>query len=142
MKLDTKILYELIEIPPVHTAKETADVLGCKLEMILKSMMVFDSSNSNNIALIVIPGHKNINFDRVNQVCNFEKSRFYPKDKILQTTGFKIGTLPPFGYSSEIQVCYDRDILLNDVVYAGSGDAGYLIKFNPRDLEQSAFREL
>ncbi len=140
MELHTNIPYDLVKIPPVHTAKETAEALGCRLNMILKSMMVFDQSNPANIALIVIPGHKNINFEKVNRVCNFKNSSFYPKDKILRLTGFKVGTLPPFGYSSEIQVFYDYDILLNDYVYAGSGNPEYLIKFYPKDLEPKDFR--
>ena len=130
------IHYELIETPLVHTAEETARALGCGLELILKSMLVFDSKHPERVSLFVVPGTKKLDFQRINALCGYQKARFYPVEKVLEKTGFEIGTLPPWGYSDDITLHYDKDIMKQSVVYAGSGDPRYLIKFNPKDLGQ------
>jgi prolyl-tRNA editing enzyme YbaK/EbsC (Cys-tRNA(Pro) deacylase) len=137
-----KIKYELIKVPLVHTANETAKAIGCKLELILKSMLIYDYNNPNKISLFVIQGDKKLDFQKINTICGYENAKFFPIDKIFKKTGFEIGTLPPFGYSSDILIYYDRDILKQEFVYAGSGNQKYLIKFNPNNLNKSLFVEL
>ncbi|MFT4327003.1 MAG: aminoacyl-tRNA deacylase [Candidatus Woesearchaeota archaeon] len=133
--LSTRIPYKEIEIPKVHTAKETADALGVKLESILKSMLIFDEKNPQNICVVVLPGNKNLDFDKISEILQYKKPRFYPKHKIYDVTGFEIGTLPPFGYNAPIAAVYDKAILLQDIVYAGSGKTNTVIAFNPKDLD-------
>lgn len=134
--------YELVKIPLVHTADETAKALGCELELILKSMLVFDSKNPDKVSLFVISGTKRLNFQKIDDICGYEKSKFFPHEEIFEKTGFNIGTLPPWGYSDDISLHYDKDIMKQSVVYAGSGNPEYLIKFNPGDLNKNLFIEL
>lgn len=134
--------FELVKIPLVHTAKETAAALNCKLELILKSMLVFDSAKQDSFALFIIPGNKQLDFQRINELCGYGSAKFYPPGKIQKKTGFKIGTLPPWGYSSDIVLYYDIEILKQNVAYAGSGNSRYLIKFDPNELNKDFFAEL
>ncbi len=136
------IPYELVKIPLVHTAEETAKAIGCELELILKSMLVFDSKNPDKVSLFIIPGTKKLDFQKINGICGYEKARFFPCEKILEKTGFRIGTLPPWGYPDDISLYYDKDIMKQSVVYAGSGNPEYLIKFNPKDLDKTLFIKL
>lgn len=141
--LNTKgISYDLIEVPLVHTAEETAKALECGLEVILKSMLIFDSKNIEKISLFVIPGTKQLDFKKINGICGYKKARFFPLKKIHEKTGFDAGTLPPWGYSDNISLYYDEKILKQSLVYAGSGNPKYLIRFNPKDLDKDCFCSL
>ena len=117
------IPYEVIQLEKeVHTASETARVLGCSISMILKSMLVYDARNPQASTVVIIPGDKRLDLEKVKRLCNYVDPRLVPASQVHKRTGFAVGTLPPWGYSGDIATYYDSSIKKNDFVYGGSGN--------------------
>jgi Cys-tRNA(Pro) deacylase len=134
-----KIPYKLIQINEhVVTAIETAQALHCEVAAILKSLVVYDVNNPAAVCIVVLPGDQRLNLEIIGKILGYAKSKLLPMDKVLETVGYSVGTLPPWGYKPGINVYYEKCIFDKTSVYAGSGDATFLINFNPKDLITNA----
>ncbi len=130
-----KIPYKLIQITEhVVTAIETAQVLHCEVAAILKSLVVYDLNNPVAVCIVVLPGDQRLNLEIIGKVLGYAKAKLLPIDKVLETVGYSVGTLPPWGYKPGVHVYYEKSIFDKVSVYAGSGDATSLINFDPKDL--------
>ncbi|MFA5786024.1 MAG: YbaK/EbsC family protein [Actinomycetota bacterium] len=57
-----------------------------------------------------------------------------PADEIPELTGYPTGFMPPVALTCDTKVVLDRSFEAQPVLYAGSGEAGLLLKIRPADL--------
>ncbi len=53
---------------------------------------------------------------------------------VLETTGYPVGTVPPFGHPQPIRTLIDPRVLEHSEVYAGGGAHNALVRLNPQDI--------
>jgi prolyl-tRNA editing enzyme YbaK/EbsC (Cys-tRNA(Pro) deacylase) len=53
---------------------------------------------------------------------------------VLATTGYEVGTVPPFGHHQPVPTLVDRRVLEQETVYAGGGGHRVLLRFSPGEI--------
>jgi hypothetical protein len=63
-----------------------------------------------------------------------------PKDVAENLTGFKSGSIPPFGFSTPLISIVDSEALASDFIITGSGKANHYLKTSVSELLQKDYR--
>jgi prolyl-tRNA editing enzyme YbaK/EbsC (Cys-tRNA(Pro) deacylase) len=133
--LDTfKLEHQVFELEvPVKTAQQAADVVGCNVAQIAKSL-VFISESSKPV-LVIASGSNRVNETRVAMILGESIARATP-DFVRSSTGFAIGGIPPVGHTVQPVVVIDQDLLEHKSIWAAAGHPNSLFELNPAHLEQ------
>lgn len=102
---------------PTRTAVEAAEAVGCDVAQIVKSL-VFESDGS--FVLVLVSGANRVDPARMEAagVGNLARA---DADAVKRTTGYSIGSTPPFGYTGSLDVYFDEDLLEHDTIWASAG---------------------
>jgi prolyl-tRNA editing enzyme YbaK/EbsC (Cys-tRNA(Pro) deacylase) len=118
---------------PVKTAQQAADVVGCSVAQIAKSLIFM--SESGKPVLVIASGINRVNESRVAEIIGESISRATP-DFVRSSTGFAIGGIPPVGHAVQPLVVIDQDLLKHTSIWAAAGHPNSLFELNPAHLER------
>jgi prolyl-tRNA editing enzyme YbaK/EbsC (Cys-tRNA(Pro) deacylase) len=118
---------------PVKTAQQAADVVGCSVAQIAKSLVFM--SESGNPVLVIASGSNRVNETLVAAILGERIARATP-DFVRSSTGFAIGGIPPVGHAVQPLVVIDQDLLEHPSIWAAAGHPNSLFELNPAHLEQ------
>jgi prolyl-tRNA editing enzyme YbaK/EbsC (Cys-tRNA(Pro) deacylase) len=133
--LDTfKLEHRVFELEvSVKTAQQAADVVGCKVAQIAKSLIF--TSESGKPVLVIASGSNRVSETKLTSIIGESISRATP-DFVRSSTGFAIGGIPPVGHAVQPLVVIDQDLLELDSIWAAAGHPNSLFELNPAHLEQ------
>jgi prolyl-tRNA editing enzyme YbaK/EbsC (Cys-tRNA(Pro) deacylase) len=125
--------YEVTESEHVtRTAAEAAEVVGCTVGQIAKSL-VFRTVDSGQPILVIASGANRVNEQRiaafVGQPIGKADANF-----VREHTGFAIGGIPPLGHVKLLTVVIDQDLLQYGEIWAAAGTPNSLFRLDPQDL--------
>jgi prolyl-tRNA editing enzyme YbaK/EbsC (Cys-tRNA(Pro) deacylase) len=116
----------------LHTARETAQALGCRLEQIVKSL-VFRGTVSNSAVLVLASGPNRVN-QRTLSVLVAEPVQQAEPAFVQERTGFAVGSVPPVGHREPVVTFIDADLLQCEELWAGTGMPNTVCRLRPTDL--------
>lgn len=96
------------------TAQQAADVMGCELGQIVKSL-VFVVGDQPVLALV--PGDRRGDSEALSALLGGEAVRLADADTVRAATGYAIGGVSPFDLPSELPVFADASLARFEVVY-------------------------
>jgi len=115
------------------TVGDAARALGVDTDQIIKSLIF----KVNDKPLLVI----NNGLARVDRkklaAClgvGRKKVKFADPDMALQTTGFIVGSMPPFGHKTELRTLVDEAVTKLTVIYGGGGDINAMMRLTSAEL--------
>jgi prolyl-tRNA editing enzyme YbaK/EbsC (Cys-tRNA(Pro) deacylase) len=116
---------------PARTSAQAAEVLGCSVAQIAKSL-VFRAASGKPV-LVIASGVNRVDerkvADLVGEPIGKADAAF-----VREATGYAIGGIPPLGHARAITALIDRDLLAHDVVYAAGGTPHAMFPLSPGDL--------
>ena len=115
-----------------HHASDAAELLGCPLGAIVKSL-VFQNIENGHIALVLVSGGNRVDMSKLRQILACEIKPAKPAE-IKRLTGFKVGAVPPIGVKTHYPVIIDADLMSYEVVWASAGTVYTLMQVKSRDL--------
>jgi prolyl-tRNA editing enzyme YbaK/EbsC (Cys-tRNA(Pro) deacylase) len=71
-----------------------------------------------------------------------KKVKFANPDKVLELTGFVVGSMPPFGHKHQLRTLMDPAVLGQKTVYGGGGDIDAMMKITTAELLQATQAEI
>jgi prolyl-tRNA editing enzyme YbaK/EbsC (Cys-tRNA(Pro) deacylase) len=101
-----------------RTASEAALALGCDVGQIAKSI-IFKTSEGKPV-LVVASGSNRVN-EKVIELKLNESIIKSDANFVLETTGFVIGGVPPWGHKQKITTFIDQDLNKFDKIWASAG---------------------
>jgi len=54
--------------------------------------------------------------------------------EVFETTGYRVGGVPPIALPSSISVIVDQSLIERGIVYGGGGEDGVLLEFNVKEF--------
>ena len=124
----------VMEMPTTtRTAKEAAKVIGCSVAQIAKSI-IFRAARSGRPVLVIASGSNRVNEHRMSELIGEQIEKATP-DFVEESTGFKIGGVPPVGHSNPIETWIDRDLLQFDIIWAAAGTPFTVFSIRPNQLQ-------
>lgn len=117
---------------PTRTAAEAAQVIGCRVEQIAKSL-VFRGTHSGTAILVIASGSNRVKEKNV-AVLLGEPLEKADADFVREQTGFAIGGVPPVGHRNQATVFIDKDLLQYEEIWAAAGTPYAVFRLVPADL--------
>lgn len=121
-----------VEIGDATTARMAADLLGCDVAQIAKSI-IFRGATSGEAILFVTSGANLVDDARASAVAG-ETLGKADAALIRAQTGFAIGGVAPVGHLTPPRAFFDPDLLRFDRVWAAAGTPRHLFGIAPRLL--------
>jgi prolyl-tRNA editing enzyme YbaK/EbsC (Cys-tRNA(Pro) deacylase) len=117
-----------------RTAQEAADLVGCELGQIVKSL-IFKGKQSGKPILVLTSGSNRVDEARISEYAAEAISRADP-EFVRTVTGFAIGGVPPVGHNQPMDTYLDEDLLLHPTIWAAGGTPNSLFELTPPALQQ------
>lgn len=132
---DQEIPYHLrVFNTPAHSARQAAELLGCPLGAIVKSL-VFQKQVSGELLLVLVSGKNMVDVQRLNKIVGKDVQPAKPKT-VLAITGYPVGAVPPFGFIDTFPVIMDKDLLEYERVWSSAGAENMLIQIKATALRR------
>jgi prolyl-tRNA editing enzyme YbaK/EbsC (Cys-tRNA(Pro) deacylase) len=125
--------YQVTESAHVtRTAAEAAEVVGCTVGQIAKSL-VFHAVSSGQPVLVIASGANRVNEAQIatylGEPIGKANAAF-----VREQTGFAIGGVPPLGHLQPLTIFVDQDLLQYPEIWAAAGTPNALFRLDPHDL--------
>jgi prolyl-tRNA editing enzyme YbaK/EbsC (Cys-tRNA(Pro) deacylase) len=114
-----------------RTAAEAAAAIGVHLGQIVKSLIFTVDDRS---VLGLVGGDRQLDERRLAVAAGGTVSRRPDAAVVRAVTGFPVGGVPPFGFSTELPVFVDNGLLAYDEVWAAAGTPHCNFPVDPRLL--------
>jgi prolyl-tRNA editing enzyme YbaK/EbsC (Cys-tRNA(Pro) deacylase) len=116
---------------PARTSAQAAEVLGCEVGQIAKSL-VFRAA-SGRAVLVIASGANRVDEAKVAGLIG-EPIGKADAAFVREATGYAIGGIPPLGHAQALVPLIDRDLLRYPVVYAAGGTPHAMFPIAPDAL--------
>lgn len=130
-----KIPYHISSFSPT-TPKGAANValaLGLKEHQTIKTL-IFEAADEE-IVLVMVGGDQNVISGYLKKVVGSRNIQLASPEKVLQTTGYMIGSIPPFSWQPDGFRSYlDLDMMNESILAVGAGVWGNEILITPANL--------
>jgi Cys-tRNA(Pro)/Cys-tRNA(Cys) deacylase len=129
---EKKIWYRFIEKPEtIHTA-DAAKVAGLELNRLTKNLV--SKTDTGEYILLIVPGDKKVNLDRVASLLGLKKVRLVPFDQAEQISGFLPGATPSVGHKIKMKTIIDKSLVNYNNIFCGGGTREKLLELRTEDV--------
>ena len=115
------------------TAQQAADVMGCELGQIVKSL-VFDVDGTVVVALVA--GDRRGDGTAITQEAGGTDARLADADTVRAATGYAIGGVSPFDLPEGLSVLLDESLSRFDLLYPAAGTPSSMVRMTLDDLRR------
>lgn len=125
----------LILDAPTPTVEVAAQVMDTRPEQIIKSVLFMINTER---VLAIAGGTQPIERRVIAALYGVGRKRvkLAPPEIVLETTGYPVGAVPPFGHPSPIRTLLDPRVLEHTEVFGGGGAHNALMRLTPESVLQ------
>jgi len=141
--IDTTI--RIKEHNPVRTMDDVKKVLNVEANTMVKSILITvdnnmdekSPKNDNSLFLIGIPSDRKLDFAALATILGISRKRLEmaSQSQVEDMTGFKVGSIPPFGLPKNIPVIIDLRVLNLKEIWCGTGKSTESIRLTLEELK-------
>src|SRR4030043_549816 len=114
-------------------ASSVALALGLNEHQAIKTL-IFETDRDERV-LVMVGGDQNVISGYLKKVVGSRNIQLASPDIVLQTTGYKIGSIPPFSWQAEVFRSFlDADMMKETILAVGAGVWGNEILITPINL--------
>lgn len=117
---------------PVHSLEQAAQERSQRPEQVVRSI-VFRLAQGEFI-MVLMPGPGQVPWKALRRYLGQSRISMATEAELLQATGYRPGTVNPFGLPQPMRVLVDQGVLAQPAVSLGSGRPGLAILMQPADL--------
>jgi prolyl-tRNA editing enzyme YbaK/EbsC (Cys-tRNA(Pro) deacylase) len=117
----------------VSTVETAAQALDVSPDAIVKSVVFIADSEP---VLVIANGLARIDSRKLADHLGITRKRvkLAGAEAVLEVTGFNAGSVPPFGHKSRLRTIIDSRVLVQPVIYAGSGRIEAVLRITPAEI--------
>ena len=115
-----------------RTAAEAADAVGCKVEQIVKSL-VLKAGESKKPVLVLVGGANRLDEKLIGGYVG-EPVKMARADFVRKNSGYAIGGVPPVAHEVAMVTYIDEDLMGFEEIWAAGGHPNALFQLKPDDL--------
>lgn len=87
--------------------------------------------------MVLVAGPDQIDWRKLRQRVKRSRVRMATEEEVLAVTGYRVGTVSPFGLKNPVKVLVDASVLKEEEVSIGSGVRGTAIILRTDDLRRA-----
>jgi Cys-tRNA(Pro) deacylase len=113
------------------TAEAAADAIGCGLDQIVKSLVLFADGAP---VLALVPGDRRADTAKIASAVGAASARIARGKEVEAATGFPPGAVAPFALTGPARVVLEQTLLAQPVVWVGGGSDLHMVRLAPAEL--------
>lgn len=87
--------------------------------------------------MVLVAGLAQVDWKKLRQLIGRSRMRMATEPEVLEVTGYRVGTVSPFGLKNPIKVLIDASVLNEEEVSIGSGVRNVAIILKSADLRRA-----
>ncbi len=119
---------------PVSSFEEAASHRNQRPEQIVRSILF--QIRDGEFLMVLMAGPAQIDWKSLRQFVKRSRIRMATEEEVLEVTGYKVGTVSPFGVKNQVQVLIDASVLKEAEISIGSGIRNMAIIMQSADLRR------
>ncbi len=119
---------------PVESLEQAAAERGERPEQVVRSILFRLPDDVYVMALVA--GPRQISWPALRAHLGQRRLTLATPEEVLQVTGYKIGSVSPFGLPAPVRILLDRSVLAEEEVSLGSGQRGLAVILLSADLQR------
>jgi len=120
---------------PVSSFEQAASDRNQRPEQIVRSILF--QIRPEEYMMVLVAGPDQIDWKKLRQFVKRSRIRMATEAEVLEVTGYRIGTVSPFGLKNQARVLIDASVLKEEEVSVGSGVRNMAIIMKSVDLRKA-----
>lgn len=120
---------------PVTSFEQAASDRGQRPGQIVRSILF--NIRPDEFLMVLVAGPDQIDWKKLRQLVKRSRIRMATEDEVLDMTGYRVGTVSPFGLPRPLKVLIDASVLKEEEVSIGAGVRNTAIILKTDDLRRA-----
>jgi len=104
-------------------------------EQIVRSILF--QIRPGEFVMVLVAGREQVDWKKLRQLVGRSRIRMATEEEVLEVTGYRVGTVSPFGLKNQVRVMIDESVLRQEEVSLGSGVRQMAIIMKSADLRRA-----
>ena len=119
----------------VNSLEQAASDRNQRPEQVVRSILF--QIRPEEYLMVLVAGPAQIDWRKLRQLVKRSRVRMATEDEVLEVTGYRVGTVSPFGLKNPVKVLIDDSLLKEDEVSIGSGVRSVAIIMKSVDIQRA-----
>src|SRR5512147_2561848 len=120
---------------PVESLEQAAAERNQRPEQIVRSILF--QVRDGEFVMVLMAGRDQIDWRKLRQLVKRSRIRMATEEEVLEVTGYRIGTVSPFGVKNQARVMLDASVLREEEISIGSGVRNMAIIMKSEDVRKA-----
>lgn len=120
---------------PVMSFEQAASDRNQRPEQIVRSILF--QVRPGEFLMVLMAGRDQVDWRKLRQLVKRSRVRMATEEEVFEVTGYRIGTVSPFGLKNPVRVMIDASVLKEEEISIGSGVRNMAIIMRGADLHQA-----
>lgn len=120
---------------PVTSLEQAASDRGQRPSQVVRTILF--RVTENEFALVLAAGPNQLSWKTLRKILGRSRITMATDDEVLAVTGYRVGTVGPFGLAKQARVLMDANVLREDEVSIGSGMRDTAVILKSADLRHA-----
>jgi Cys-tRNA(Pro) deacylase len=119
---------------PVMSFEQAASDRGQRPEQVVRSILF--QVRSGEFLMVLMAGRDQIDWRKLRQLVKRSRIRMATEEEVLEVTGYRVGTVSPFGLPRPLKVLIDESVVREEEISIGSGVRNIAIIMKSDDIQR------
>ena len=87
--------------------------------------------------MVLVAGRDQVDWRKLRQLVKRSRVRMATEEEVLEVTGYRVGTVSPFGIKTPVKVLIDESVLKEEEISIGSGTRQMAIIMKSEDVRRA-----
>lgn len=120
---------------PLLSFEQAAAERGQRAEQIVRSILF--QIRPEEFLMVLVAGRDQVDWRKLRQLVGRSRVRMATEEEVLEVTGYRVGTVSPFGLKTPVKVLIDASVLREEEISLGSGARQMAIIMKSADLRKA-----
>ena len=120
---------------PVTSFEQAASERNQRPEQIVRSILF--QVRAGEFVMVLMAGPDQIDWKKLRGIVKRSRVRMATEEEVLEVTGYRIGTVSPFGVKNQPRILMDASILKEEEISIGSGVRSVAIIMKSSDIQKA-----
>ena len=120
---------------PLESFEQAAEERNQRPEQIIRSILF--QVRPEEYLMVLVAGRDQIDWRKLRQLVKRSRVRMATEAEVLEVTGYRVGTVSPFGLKNPVNILIDASVLKEEEVSIGSGVRGVAIIMKSVNIQRA-----
>ena len=120
---------------PLMSFEQAAQERNQRPEQIVRSILF--QIRAGEFVMVLVAGREQVDWKKLRQLMGRSRIRMATEEEVLEVTGYRVGTVSPFGLKNQVRVLIDASVLKEEEISLGSGVRNMAIIMKSTDLRHA-----